>query len=72
MGFVLCYTTPLVISSLGGRHTDAKTQTHTYIYTLHEQDQFLETSCAEPMAGTPGLKTLDYYSFISLTQLLTM
>ena len=52
----------LVITSLGGGHTDTHrhtdiqthrhtdTQTHTHIHTLRGQDQFLETR-----HGTPGL-----------------
>ena len=46
---------PLVTNSLRGEHTD--TDTHTYIYTCHGQDQFLETrhalACGQRV---PGLK----------------
>ena len=53
MRFISHHIMPLVIITLGGKHTD--TQTH--IHRLHGQDQFLETRRV-PATGrrAPGLK----------------
>ena len=56
----------MVITSLGGGHTDTQTQTH--IHTLRGQDQYLETRRA-PAFGrrAPGLKTnYTVYTYIVL------
>ena len=60
MGFISHHITPLVINSLGGRHTHTHTNKHTHTQThthiqMSAQEQFQETSHA------PGLTIFNNY-----------
>ena len=73
MGSISCHITPLVINSLGGRHTHTRkhTHTHTRIQTFKDRTNSKKPGALACGWCTPGLKIQQLHSYIYQKPLIT-